>query len=330
MTVEPRRIGLVAYPAAQLLDVAGPADVFAMAARELATRTPAYTLEVLGPSGRPVRTSSTVRLVIDRALCACEPADFDTVLVAGGLGAQRAAKDPATLAWLRRAAALRRLGAVCTGAWLLAEAGLLDGRRAATHWKACDELAKAHPAVTVERDAIFVRDGNVWTSAGITSGIDLALALVEEDHGRALALAIARLLVVYLKRAGGQSQFSVPLAAQMGERSPIRAVQMHAIERPGENLSVEKLAAFAAMSPRHFARVFLRETGVAPGEFVERVRIDAARRLLEDSDLTADIIARRCGFGEPDTMRRAFLRRLGVPPRDYRNRFRSTRWHEAA
>jgi transcriptional regulator GlxA family with amidase domain len=219
---------------------------------------------------------------------------------------------------------VRRLGSVCSGAFLLAEAGLLDGRRATTHWGWCKVLAERHPAVRVDPDPIFVRDGNVYTSAGVTAGMDLALALVEEDHGRALALQVARQLVLFLRRPGGQSQFSAQLAVQSADREPLRDLQAWIAEHPGLDLSVPSLARRVAMSPRNFARVFARELGTTPARFVERVRVEAARRRLEESAHGVDMVAAECGFGTAESMRRAFLRTLHVPPSAYRSRFRTT------
>jgi transcriptional regulator GlxA family with amidase domain len=214
---------------------------------------------------------------------------------------------------------------VCTGAFLLAEAGLLDGRRATTHWASCRELARRYPRVQVDPDPIFVRDGNVHTSAGVTAGMDLALALVEEDHGREVALGVARWLVLFLKRPGGQSQFSAQLSAQLAAREPIQELQAWVIENVDADLSVEALARRAGMSPRNFARVFTRETGVTPACFVETARVEAARRRLEQEGARGvEAIAAACGFGSAETMRRAFLRRVRVSPSDYRERFQVT------
>lgn len=222
---------------------------------------------------------------------------------------------------------------VCTGAILLAEAGLLDGRRATTHWAYCDKLARDHPSVEVDPDPIYVRDGHVATSAGVTAGIDLALALVEEDLGREFALGIARHLVVFLRRPGNQAQFSAQLAAQTARREPLREVQLGApptplrqwgriTEHPGGDLSVETLAARARLSPRHFARAFQAETGMTPGRYVDRVRLEHARRLLEDTSDGVEEISRACGYGTPEAMRRAFVKALGTAPAEYRRRFR--------
>jgi transcriptional regulator GlxA family with amidase domain len=213
------------------------------------------------------------------------------------------------------------VASVCSGAFILAAAGLLDGRRATTHWSGCDLLARLFPAVTVERDPIFVRDGNVWTSAGITAGIDLALALVEADHGRELALDVSRWLVMFVQRPGGQSQFSAQLAAQVAERDPLRDLQAWIGEHPDAELTVEALADRVAMSPRHFARVFREEVGETPARYVEAVRVEAARRLLERTGRSVDDVASACGFGTAETLQRAFRRRLGVSPGAYRRHF---------
>jgi len=253
---------------------------------------------------------------------------IDTLLVAGGRGTAAALRDRPLIAWLRSMAPrVRRVGSVCSGSFLLAEAGLLDGRRATTHWGWCDTLAKQYPAVTVAPDPIFVRDGNVYTSAGVTAGMDLALALVEEDHGRALALEVARQLVMFLRRPGGQSQFSAQLAVQSADREPLRELQAWITEHPDADLSVPTLARRVAMSPRNFARVFTREVGMTPARFVESVRVEAARRRLEESAHGVDSVATACGFGTAESMRRAFLRIVRVPPAAYRHRFRVSTLH---
>ena len=319
-----RRIAIVAYPDVQVLDVTGPYEVFATAARlHRDGRPPSpYAVEVVAASAGPIATQSGLRLVADRAFG--EVRDADTVLVAGGAGTVAAMQDGRLLAWLRRMAPrVRRLGSVCSGTFVLAEAGLLDGRRATTHWSACDRLAARYPAIRVESDPIFVRDGNVYSSAGVTAGIDLALALVEEDHGRELALRTARQLVVFLKRPGGQSQFSAQLAAQSAEREPLRELQAWITDHPAADCSVRALARRVAMSPRNFARVFLREVSLTPARFVETARIEAARRRLEESADGVEGVAARAGFGTAESMRRAFLRTLGVPPSAYRGRFRT-------
>lgn len=312
------RVVIVAFPDVQSLDVTGPAEVFSAATL---LDHASYTLELVAPDARPVATSSGFRLVPDRRLRDCRGA-IDTLVVAGGLGVGPALRDERLIAWLRGAARRsRRVASVCTGAFLLARAGLLDGRRATTHWSACSELARRHPEVGVEADAIFVRDGNVATSAGVTAGIDLALAMLEEDAGRGAALEVARQLVVFVQRPGGQSQFSAQLSRPLAERQPLRDLQGWLPDHLDEDLSVDALAERAFMSPRNFARAFRREVGVTPGEYVARLRLERARLDLESGDAPVEEIARRCGFGTVETMRRTFHRRLRVAPSEYRSRF---------
>ena len=322
------RVVVLAYPGADLLDVAGPCavfDAFAQApGRSEEDTTPGYRIEVVSTGGGSrVETSCRVALVAERDYRSVR-GEVDTLLVAGGAGAWRAAEDEQLLLWLRRMAPrVRRIGSVCTGAFVLAAAGLLDGRKATTHWQVCPRLAREHPAVAVEDDRIFVRDGNVYTSAGVTAGMDLALALVEEDHGHDAAMRIARHLVMFVRRPGGQSQFSAALDLQAAERRPIRDLQAWIAEHTSGDLSVDALAARVHMSPRNFARVFRDEVGQTPARFVERVRVEAARRLLEESTSGLDRVARECGFGGADSMRRSFLRVLRVAPSEYRGRFLS-------
>ncbi|MFI5975479.1 GlxA family transcriptional regulator [Streptomyces sp. NPDC051452] len=304
------------FDGVQSLDVTGPLEVFAGAERH----TPgSYRIRTASPAGRPVRTTSGLTLVPDGSLE--DAAVPHTLVVPGGEGTRD--HDPRLVDWLRvHGPRARRLVAVCTGAVLLARAGLLDGRRATTHWAYCEELARDHPAVRVDPDPIFVRDGTVATSAGVTAGIDLALALVEEDLGRDTALTIARHLVVFLRRPGNQAQFSAQLAAQTARRAPLRDVQQWITEHPEADLGVEALAARAALSPRHFTRAFQAETGTTPGRYVDRVRLEHARRLLEDTADGVEEISRASGYGTPEAMRRAFVRALGAAPAEYRRRFR--------
>ncbi|MEU4085768.1 GlxA family transcriptional regulator [Streptomyces aureus] len=311
-----RTVLIVLFDGVQSLDVTGPLEVFAGAETY---RGGSYEIRTASLGGGRVRSSSGLVLVPDGALAdAPEP---HTLLVPGGSGTRR--PDPGLIAWLRdQGPRAERLVSVCTGAGLLAAAGLLDGRRATTHWAHCERLARDHPAVTVDPDPIYVRDGNVSTSAGVTSGIDLALALVEEDLGRDAALTIARHLVVFLRRPGNQAQFSAQLAAQTARREPLREVQRWISEHPGDDLSVESLAVRAALSPRHFARAFRTETGMTPGRYVERVRLEHARRLLEDTGDGIEEVSRASGYGTPEAMRRAFVKLLGSAPAEYRRRFR--------
>ncbi|MER5363175.1 GlxA family transcriptional regulator [Streptomyces sp. NPDC002785] len=311
-----RSVLVVLFDGVQSLDVTGPVEVFAGASHFPGA---AYELHTATLDGAPVRTSSGLTLVPDSSLADAEPPH--TLLVPGGQGT--CTPDTALVDWLRdHAPHAERLVSVCTGALLLAAAGLLDGHRVTTHWTVCDHLARSHPAVEVDPDPIFVRDGRLATSAGVTAGIDLALALVEEDHGRDIALTIARHLVVFLRRPGNQAQFSAQLTAQTARREPLREVQHWITEHPGDDLSVDTLAARARLSPRHFARAFQAETGLTPGRYVDRVRLEHARRLLEDTTDSVTGISRVCGYGTPEAMRRAFIKALGTAPAEYRRRFR--------
>ncbi|NXY93438.1 GlxA family transcriptional regulator [Streptomyces sp. BR123] len=306
------------YDGLQSLDVSGPVEVFAGVAHF--PGEVGYTIRTASVGGVPVRTGSGLVLLPDGDLADERPGPGTTLLVPGGR--YSGDFDARLTDWLRtHGGGAQRLVSVCTGGLLLAEAGLLDGRRATTHWSVCEQMARDYPRVAVEPDPIYVRDGQVATSAGVTAGIDLALALVEEDHGRDIALQIARQLVVFLRRPGNQAQFSAQLAAQTAQREPLREVQHWITEHPSEDLSVPALAARARLSPRHFARAFQAETGVTPGRYVERVRVEHARRLLEDGGKGVAQIARACGYGTPEALRRAFVKTLGQPPAEYRRRF---------
>ena len=327
-----RRVLFVAFPDVQVLDVTGPLEVFGRAARLLVDRglrrDLAYTVEIVAATAGPIETSSGIKVVADRAFRDVRR-DVDTLLVAGGRGARRAAQDPALLSWLTRIAPrVRRLGSVCTGTFILAAAGLLDGKRATTHWASCETLATMYPRVHVEPDPIFVRDGRLCTSAGVTAGMDLALSLVEEDFGRQVALGVARQLVMFLQRPGGQSQFSSQLSTQAADREPLRELVEWMADHLTEDLSVASLAERAAMSPRHFARVFASELNMTPARFVELQRVEAARRRLEESSDGLERVAATCGFGGAEVMRRAFVRSIHVSPSDYRSRFRSSLRHD--
>jgi transcriptional regulator GlxA family with amidase domain len=319
----PRRIVLVAFPDVQVLDVTGPGEVFSLASR--ACSDPVYEIELVCAGGAPIVSSSGLRLVPHGSLEDCR-GPIDTLVVAGGLGARAAVLDEQLISWVRLAARRsRRVASVCTGAFLLARAGLLDGRRATTHWASCAALARAHPAVHVQTDPIFVRDGNIYTSAGVTAGIDLALALVEEDLGRRAALDVARSLVLFIRRPGGQAQFSAGLAGQQADRSSVRELQEWIADHLDGDLSVTAMAERSLMSPRNFARLFAAEVGVTPAAYVTSLRLERARTLLETTDLQLQEVALRCGFGTVETLRRVFGRRLGVSPSDYRERFASRR-----
>jgi transcriptional regulator GlxA family with amidase domain len=323
-SADARNIVIVVFPQAQSLDVTGPLEVFSGAQTLLDTRKDArrgYRATLVSRDGEPFRTSSGMTIVPDADL-AHAPRDIDTLIVAGGSGSRQAARDAVLVEWIaRRAGRARRTASVCTGAFVLAAAGLLDGRRATTHWFSAAKLARKHPTIDVDPDPIYVRDGDVWTSAGVTAGMDLALALVEEDLDREAALTIARHLVLFLRRPGNQSQFSATLAAQEPAREPLREVQRAVLENVAADHSVEAMASRAHMSPRHFARAFRAETGLTPARYVERVRLEAARRRLEDTSVPLASVAAACGFGTGETMRRVFLRSLGVGPAEYRRRF---------
>lgn len=316
-----REVLIVLYEGVQSLDVTGPLEVFDGASVYWKGRGlgPAYRVTTASHDGRPVTTSSGLRLIPDGELRPLAPGSVDTVLVPGGNAGH---PDPVLTDWLRAsAAAVRRVASVCTGAFVLAEAGLLAGRRVTTHWAYAAELARRYPDARVDPDPIHIRDGAIATSAGVTAGIDLALALVEEDVGHRAALTVARHLVVYLRRPGGQAQYSAQLRAQAARREPLRDVQQWISEHPADDLSVERLAARAGLSPRQFARAFTAETGVTPGRHVAATRLEAARRMLEAGSAGIDQVARACGYGNCEAMRRAFIRALGVPPASYRGRF---------
>ena len=322
-----RLILVLAVDGCQSLDVLGPVEVFDHAAREVPG---AYHVEVVGPTDTgAVTMSSGVRLGV--APLPEPPSRHDTLIVAGGEGARAAVQDAAVVDWVARASGrARRTASICTGAYLLAAAGLLDDRRATTHWEFCDGLAESFAKVQVEADPLFVRDGDVWTSAGVTAGVDLALGLVEDDLGPEVALAVARQLVVFFKRPGGQSQFSNHLLSQFGSalsaqqaaRPALRELQAWIAGHLDEHLSVPVLAQRASMSERSFARAFRREVGQSPAVYVEALRIERARDLLVDGAPSLDGVARMAGFASAEVLRRAFHRRVGVSPAEYRARFR--------
>jgi transcriptional regulator GlxA family with amidase domain len=318
---EPQRIVFVGFDGVQTIDVTGPWEVFNTAGL-IAGMPP--DLRLLTIDGGDVRSSSGLSLRADGAIG--EHGDpIDTLVVPGGLGVREALRNPDLVAAIARLTdRARRVAAVCTGAFLLAAAGLLEGRRATTHWASCERLAERYSGVEVESDPIFVRDGNVMTSAGVTAGMDLALALAEEDHGREAALQTARVLVIYARRPGGQAQFSVQLSQQMAESRPIRELQAWIGEHLDEGLSVAALAARDHHSVRLFSRDFLREVRSSRAVFVERLRVERARSVLETDPAPLEAVARRCGFAGAELMRRAFQRRLGTSPREYRSRFRPT------
>jgi transcriptional regulator GlxA family with amidase domain len=318
-----RHVVIASFAGVQSLDVVGPFEVFAGATRAARAlrRRGGYRVTLASTDGEPVRAESGVGLTTVRLPDPHER--IDTLVLPGGDGAQHARNDRRLMEWIAAAAPRsRRVATVCTGAFLAAEAGLLDGRRVTTHWARARQLATEFPGIEVDADPIYIRDGKYWTSAGVTAGIDLALALVQDDLGVEAAQMVARWLVMFLHRPGGQTQFASPVWVPRAERSAVRAVQGMVEAAPGGDHRLPGLAAAAAMSVRHFARVFTAEVGETPGRFVERVRLEAARRDLESTDDTLEVIATRGGFGTAETLRRDFQRRLGVAPDSYRRRFR--------
>ena len=324
---KPHRVVMLGYADAQVLDITGPLEVFARTARWLVDRgvcrQPAYTVELVAARPGPIATSSGLRLIAERSYRDIDAAD--TLLIAGGIGCRQAMADEDVLRWIRDIApSIARIGSVCTGALVLARAGLLARHTATTHWDYVDELARIDRSIRVQPDAIYVRDGNVYTSAGVTAGIDMALAMVESDWGQRTALAVARELVMFLKRPGGQSQFSSHLAAQFSDDDRLQELQLWILDHLDADLSVPALAARIAMSARNFARRFSASVGISPARYVGRARLDAARGKLEEGNLRLSRVAQRCGFGAEETMRRAFIAELGVSPREYRERFRTS------
>jgi transcriptional regulator GlxA family with amidase domain len=320
-----RSIVIVAFDGVQPLDIVGPHEVFAGASTLLAAHgkgRAGYDIAVVSASGAAVATESSLQL--GTSLLPAGRAVIDTLIIPGGDGAQTARHDQHLLRWIRSAAQRsRRVATVCTGTFIAAEAGLLDGRTVTTHWARAGQLAEEYPRLKVDPDPIYCRDGKVWTSAGVTAGIDLALAMVEADHGADVAQTVARWLVMFLHRPGGQTQFATPVWAPRAERSSVRGAQDFVDSNPAADHRLDLLAARAAMSSRHFSRVFSAEVGESPARYVERVRVEAARATLEASNASLDVVAARCGFGTSESLRRAFQRRLGVTPDDYRRRFRS-------
>jgi transcriptional regulator GlxA family with amidase domain len=313
-----RKVVLVGFPGVQALDVVGPHEVFSAAS--LLTGG-GYDVVMSSAGGRPVTTATGLAFAPSPLPRPGEP--IDTVVLPGGGGVEEARSDPELVDWIKAVAGhARRIVSVCTGAFLAAESGLLDGCRVTTHWAFAKRLARQFPDIDVDPDPIFVRSSEkVWTAAGVTAGIDLALALVEDDHGTEVAQTVARWLVLHLRRPGGQTQFAAPVWMPRAKRMSIRQVQEAIESEPGGRHGIDDLARRAAMSPRHFTRVFTAEVGEAPGHYVERIRTEAARRQLQETDDTVVAIAARCGFGTAETMRRNFLRRVGISPDQYRKVF---------
>jgi len=315
------RIAILTVPSVQMLDVAGPMDVFSEANTQLGVPD-AYTLKIVALSADPVTALNGTRFLPDLTI-ESSLEGFDTLLVAGTPGIRDYENHPALIDWIvREARHVRRIGSVCTGAFILAHAGLLNGCRATTHWGFAPRLATTFPEIDVDWNKIYVKDGPVYSSAGVTASMDLALGLVEEDHGRSTALAVAKQLILFLKRPGGQSQFSVHLETQVAEIGPIRDIHEWILEHISGDLSVEALAERAGMSSRNFARLFKRETNMTPGDYVEATRVDVARRMIEEGGVPLKKVASLCGFADQNGLRRAFMRRIKVTPVEYRQRFR--------
>jgi transcriptional regulator GlxA family with amidase domain len=304
------------------LDLAGPYEVF----HQAGARTGGYACEVVARTTGPVRAGGGLRVHADHGIDELDPCGIDTLVVAGGEGVDAACRDEAMVRWVAAAGVrARRVTSVCSGVILLAAAGLVTRHRVTTHWGREKQLKREYPELTVDCDPIFIRDGRMWTSAGVTAGMDLALALVEDDHGRAVAHAVAQELVLFLRRPGTQSQFSVPLWSAQPSTGPIKAAVSAVQAGPGARHAVSDLADRAGLSPRQLQRRFSAELGMPPAQYVEKVRVEAARRALAEGDDPVDVIARRLGFGTAETLRRTFHRHLGVAPSDYRDRFRSPR-----
>jgi len=326
-----RRITCLIYPDVMSLDVTGPLQVFASAnvERQRQGLPVAYELSVIGANSEPVATSAGMRICVDQPWREVDLAQLDTLLIPGGRGVPEQCRNAELLAWLRRAEPLvRRLGSVCSGALILAAAGVLDGRMATTHWADVDELRDGHPDVQVQGDRLHTYDprnndgdAHVFTSAGVTAGIDLALALVEADLGRATALAVARRLVMFLRRPGGQAQFSALLTPEPSRIPRLSALLDWIPAHLGEDLSLEVLAERARMAPRTLSRVFVQELGMGPGRYIERIRLEAARALLQDAQASISTVARLTGFGHPENLRRTFHKHLSVSPQEYAERF---------
>jgi transcriptional regulator GlxA family with amidase domain len=319
-----RSVVLLGYPGVQALDLVGPFEAFTGATIYLASHgrpDEGYKVSVVSHDGEPATTLTGLALVAQPLPDPREP--IDTLVLPGGMGVDDARRNADTIGWIQIAAEnARRVVSVCTGAFLCAQAGLIDGCIATTHWAFAAQMANEFPSVTVDPEPIFVRSSEkIWTAAGVTAGIDLALSLVEDDYGTEAAQTVARWLVLYLRRPGGQTQFAAPVWMPRAKRAPIRDVQEAIETEPGGAHSIPELARRAAMSPRHFTRVFTDEVGEAPGAYVERIRTEAARRQLEETDDTVTVIAARCGFGSAETLRRNFVRRLGISPDQYRKTF---------
>lgn len=320
-----KHIVIIVPPMTSILDIAGPLEVFTKAADYVRGHKPeikgAYVTHVLSAdSSFVVNTSAGLPIVCEGGIDSIDY-EIDTILFAGKGNACSSIIEKIA-SWLKEnISKIRRIGSICAGAFILAEAGLLNGKRVTSHWQVCDKMASLYPEIKVEKDAIYVKDGNIYTSAGISTGMDLSLAMVEEDFGRDIAVMVAKILVLYLKRPGNQSQFSSILMHQTVDYEPIKVAQDWIIDHLEDELSVAFLAEKVSMSPRNFARVFLRETGITPAKYIEKIRLEMARRRLEETQLTLDEICCECGIGSTEGLRRLFLRHLKTTPSDYRRNF---------
>lgn len=321
-----RHIVMLAFPQCELIDVTGPLSVFSFANIVLSqiglSKEPLYDLTVAAERQGPVKTFCKVSIHADQAFDSLTDG-IDTLLIAGGLNVDEAVHDTRMRQWLRKMAPkTRRVGSICTGAFVLAESGLLDDRSATTHWSFCNKLAEQYRKIRVDHEKIFVRDGNVYTSGGVTAGIDMALNLVEEDWGWDLAARVARGMLIFMRRPGGQSQFSTYVMNEAKTRKDFRELQAFIVSNPQADLSVDKLAERMAMSPRNFSRIFCHEVGISPAKFVERIRLEAARNIILQTDLPVESVAARCGYNSAEQMRRSFYRLLSVSPNEYRANFK--------
>lgn len=317
-----KTVAALCYPNCQILDVTGPMQVFASANKFL--EFDAYQLQILGLTNQPVRTNSGMRMVPDCVYD--ESSNLDTLILAGGFGVMDVIQDKALIRWVKsQADSVKRIASVCSAAYMLAEAGLLEGKRATTHWYAAKKLAETYGNVEVEEDAIWIKQGNLYTSAGVTAGIDLALALVEEDYGHAIAMEIARELVVFMKRPGGQAQYSKQLQAQQKATGVVAKALSYIEQNITDDLSLPELAEYCHVSERHLFRLFKQSCGESPASYVESSRLDLAQQLLTEDKLNHQQVADRSGFGSADSMRRVFMRRLGITPSEFKQRFSSSR-----
>lgn len=316
-----RRIAILAIPGVQMLNVTGPMDVFHEANKQN-PNAPKYVVEIIGLKNEPVRALNGTRFLPDASV-SDSLGQYDTVLVAGSPDIREYEENKELISWLvKMSHTTRRLGSMCSGAFLLAHAGLLNGKRATTHWRSAERLTRTFPKIVVDPNPIYIKDGSVYSTAGVTASMDLALALVEEDHGRSTSLKIAKELILFLKRTGGQAQFSMHLESQISESGPVRDIRAWIVENLKSELSVETLAAHLGMSVRNFSRLFKRETQMTPADYVEAARVEAARRMLEEGVSSLKEIASLCGFSGQSGLRRAFVRRLNVTPAEYRQTLR--------